>query len=74
MNIQRKDLSPQGSHTQGKPLLLLKVDQACSEILSSEFSKFVQVCLGRADKTGIQPNMGFQADLEPSRKVERQPI
>lgn len=75
MNTQRKDLSPQGrDHTQRMPLLLLKVDQACSEILSSEFSELVQVCLGKADQAGIQPNMGFQADLEPSRKVGKEPI
>lgn len=42
---KRMDLSPEGSgHAQRRPPLLSGLDQACSEILSSEFSIFVQVC------------------------------
>lgn len=42
---KRMDLSPEGrGHAPRRPPLLSGLDQACSEILSSEFSVFVQVC------------------------------
>lgn len=43
----------------------LRVDLACSEILGSELSIFVQ-----ADQAGIQSSMGSQ---EPSRMVGKEP-
>lgn len=75
MNTQRKDWNPQGrDHTQRRPPMLSRVDQACSEILGSEFSVFVQVCLEKAAQARIQCSMGFQADVEPSRMVGKEPI
>lgn len=54
--------------------MLSRLDQACSEILGSEFSVFVQVCVEKAAQAGVQSSMGFQTDLELSRMVGKEPI
>lgn len=70
-----KGLEPSGKRPHNRrPPMLSRVEQACSEILGSEFSVFVQVCLEKAAQARIQCSMGFQADVEPSRMVGKEPI